>query len=113
MTPGQCRTIWSTSRAAAVEDVLAVVHDEQQLARPQILDHGLLDAEALLLLQPQRRGDGVAHRGAVVERRELAEPHAVAEAVLLARCDLEREPGLADAADPGQGHQRALVRARR
>ena len=62
-----------------------------------------------MLLQPQRRRDGVAHRGAVVERREFAEPRAVAEALLLASCGLEGEPGLADAADPGQRHQRALA----
>ena len=92
-----------------VQDVLAIVHDQQQLACPQILDDGLLDAEALLLLQPQSRRDGMAHRGAVVERREFADTHAVTEAVLLARCGLEGEPGLADAADPGQRDQRALA----
>ena len=92
-----------------LQDVLAIVHDQQQLACPQILDHGRLDAEALLLLQPQSGRDGMGHRGAVVERREFADTHAVAEAVLLARCGLEGEPGLADAADPGQRDQRALA----
>ena len=33
-----------------VEDVFAVVHDQQQFARPQVVDDGLLDAETLLLL---------------------------------------------------------------
>ena len=88
--------------------MLAVVHDQQQLARPQILDHRRLDAEALLLLQPQRRRDSVAHRCTVVERGEFAEPHAVAEALLVASGGLEGEPRLADAADAGQRHQRAL-----
>ena len=53
-----------------VEDMLAVVDDQQQLSRPQVLDDGVLDAESLLLLQAQRRGDGVRHR----RRRPRAAP---------------------------------------
>ncbi len=51
----------------------------------------------------------MAHRGAVVERRKFAQPYAVAEAIALAPGDLEREPGLADAAYPGQRQQWPLM----
>ena len=84
---------------------------QQQLARPQILDHRLLDVEALLLLQPQRRRNGVTDRRTVVERRQFADPHTVSEARLVTRGGLKGQPGLADAADPGQRHQRALAHA--
>ena len=91
-----------------IEDMLAVVHHQQQFACPQVLDHGGFDIEALLLLQPQCRRDCVADRRSVVERRELAEPRAVAEALLFAAGGLEGEPGLADAADTGQRHKRTF-----
>ena len=48
----------------------------------------------------------MAHR--VVDRRELAEPHAVTEALLFPPGDLEGQPGLADAPDAGQRHKRCL-----
>ena len=96
-------------RCRRVQNVLAVVDDKKKLARPQVLDHGLLDAETLLLLQPQSRRDGVAHRLTGIERREFAYPYAVSEAFLVAPCGLECEPGLSDTADPGQRHQRALT----
>ena len=88
-----------------VEHVLAVVEHEQQGPAAQVLDERLLDREQRTLLHAQRRGDGVPDRAAVGERRELAQPAAVGEAVALAVGDLDREAGLADPADPGEGHQ--------
>ena len=88
-----------------VEHVLAVVEHEQQGPAAQVLDERLLDRQQRTLLHAQRRGDGVPDRAAVGERRELAQPAAVGEAVALAVGDLDREAGLADPADPGEGHQ--------
>ena len=112
-TSGHCRTIWSTRRAAAGEDVLAVVHDQQQRARPQKLDHGGLDAKALLLLQPQRRGNGVIDGRTVIERRELAEARAVVELLLESAGDLEGQSGLSDPADTRSTSQEDSLRGRR
>ncbi|MDF2976688.1 MAG: hypothetical protein K0S40_1416 [Actinomycetospora sp.] len=92
-----------------LEDVLAVVEDEQQLAAPQVLDDRLLDREALALPHPQRDRHRVADRPVVVERRQLAEPGAVGEAGLLAGGALDGEPRLADPTDPGQRDERALA----
>ena len=83
-TRGQCCTIRSINSRGGVQHVLTVVDHQQQFARPQVLDHRLLDVQALPLLQPQRRRNGVAHRRAVVQRRKFAHPHTVAEALLLA-----------------------------
>ena len=58
------------------------------------------------LLHAERPGDGVPDRAAVGEGRELAQPAAVGEAVASAVGDLDRQAGLADPADPGEGHQR-------
>ena len=93
------------------QDVLAVVHHQQHRARPQKLDHGGLDAEALLLLQPQCRSDGVTDSRTVIERSELAEGCPVVELLFQPTGDLEGQSGLSDAADAGQRHQRT-ARAR-
>ena len=54
-----------------------------------------------MLLQPQRRGDGVNDGRTVIERREFAEACAVLELLLESTGDLEGQPGLTDAADAG------------
>ena len=51
-----------------VQDVLAVVDDKEQLARTEVLDDSVLDAKTLLLLQAERRRDGVRHRRTVLDR---------------------------------------------
>ena len=94
------------------QDVLAVVHHQQHRARPQKLDHGGLDAEALLLLQPQCRSDGVTDSRTVIERSELAERCAVVELFFQPTGDLEGQSGLSDAADAGQRHQRTARQGR-
>ena len=88
--------------------MFAVVHEQQQFVRPKKVDHGGFDAEALLLLQPQRRRDRVTDRRTVLERRELAEKRAVVELRLQPAGDLEPQPRLPDPSDTGQGHQRAV-----
>ena len=41
----------------------------------------VLDAETLLLLEVQRRGDSVSHRRPVLDRRQFADRHAVGVAI--------------------------------
>ena len=91
------------------QNVLAVIHHHQHRAGTQIVDHGGLDVKALLLLKPQRRGDGVGDSRTVIERSELAKHCAIVELFLHSTGDLEGQPGLADASDAGQRHQRTLA----
>ena len=108
-TRGQCRTIWSSNRAAASRTCsqLSTTSSSSRVRRYSITVASM--PRPCCCCNRRARRDGMAHRGAVVERREFAEPHAVAEAVLLAPGGLEGEPGLADAADAGQRDQRALA----
>ena len=75
-----------------LQHVLAVVHDEDQPARLEVLDDGALDVETVALLQPKRRCDGIADRPPVVQRSEFAHPGTVLEAVLNSPDDLGRQP---------------------
>ncbi|WP_373432207.1 hypothetical protein [Streptomyces afghaniensis] len=69
--------------------MLAVVDDEQQQPVPHLLDEGV-----------QRRPGGV-----VVQPGEVHEAHAVRVGPSHQGRDARGEPGLADAARPGQRHQ--------
>jgi hypothetical protein len=89
-----------------IQDVLAVVEHEQQSPVREVLDHGLLDREALALPHAQRHGHRVSDRAARAERGELAEPGAVGEPGPLPVGDRHGEPGLADSADSAERHQR-------
>jgi len=94
--------------SGAGEHVLAVVQDQQQGPGSEVLDHALLDREPLSVLHPERGRHSVAHRPAVRQRRELAQPDAVGEARTQRVGRLDGEPGLADPAHAGQRHQRGV-----
>ena len=89
--------------------MLTVVDDEQQFEWPQILDHHIVDPRALKVLHPKRRRHCVAHRGALAQWRELADPRAIGEIVALAVGRLERQPGLAHSTDAGERDNRAIA----
>ena len=111
-TSGQCRISRPTSSSRRIEHVFAVVQHQQQRARLQVGEHGLLDGQPVSLLHLQRRGQRVGHRTAVAERRQLAQPGAVGESVPLVPGDLHGQPRLADPADPGEGDQRRVGQGR-
>ncbi|OLT00919.1 hypothetical protein BJF90_06210 [Pseudonocardia sp. CNS-004] len=92
-----------------IQDVLAVVHDEQEAPTVEVARDRLLDAVALLLLHAERGGHGVAHGGTVGQPGELAQPHPVGEPVPGPARSLDGEPGLADPTDPGERDQRAVA----
>ena len=88
-----------------IEEVLAVVHQEQELApRGQHGEHRVLDAEVLSLLHIQRRGDGLTEGGRVADRGQLHHRDAVVEVVAGHR-QPPRQAGLAHAARPHERDQ--------
>ena len=106
-------TTRSTSRATAVEQVLAVVEHEQELLRAQEVEQGLVERLTHTGLHAERGGERFDDRVRLTDGRELAEPRAVVVAREDVGGDLGREPGLAHAAHAGEGHDpRVVERAR-
>ena len=75
-----------------VEHVLAVVEQQQAGARRELLEPAF---------EGERVGDRAGHVGVGADRAELAPPRAVGEPPGEPVGDLERQPGLAGAADAG------------
>jgi hypothetical protein len=90
---------------AGTRQVLAVVDDEQQPPVPYLLGEGVQRRLGGVVVQPQRVGGGERPERRVVQPGEVHEAHAVREGPLHAGRDARGEPGLADAARPGQRHQ--------
>ncbi len=111
-TDGQRRTTRSARLGRGVQDVLAVVHHEQQGSTVEVLGDRLLDAESVPLLHPERGRHRVTHGRTVGQRGELTQPRSVRELRSGAAGGLDGEPGLADPADPGERDQRALAHGR-
>ena len=87
------------------QDVLAVVdHDEQASARQRV-DDALGHRPARSGRDPEDRRHGVGHGRGIADRRQLDHPDAVGELVGQLGGDLHREPGLADPARTGEGHE--------
>ena len=63
----------------------------------------------VLLLHSECCRDRVAHGSAVVQRGELAEPHALREPHVMAGGHLHGQAGLAGTADAGERHERAIA----
>jgi len=89
----------SARSADRVAEVLAVVQHQQQLAAPQPIDEHRLGGAC--------DGEGIAHRerqrGHCPGILEPDEPSTVW--LVVPTSDLDRQPGLADARRPHQGHQ--------
>ncbi len=90
---------------ARPRQMLAVVDDEQQPPVPHLLDEDVQRRLRRVVVQPQRVGGGERHERRVVQSGEVHEAHAVREGPLYPGRDARGEPGLADAARPGQRHQ--------
>ena len=86
-------------------DLLEVVQDQQHPLLPDVVGkrvHGRAVAAVRHAEHPRDRG---GHQGRVADRFERHEPDPVRELVGRGRRDLQREPGLAGAARPGQAQQ--------
>ena len=100
-----------TSGDDRVEEVLAVVDQEQELPPGELVDECGRRRPALGKRQTQRRRHRRSHEVGLVDPRQLDEPDAVGIPVGVesARCELQGEPGLARAAGPDQGQQPGAV----
>ena len=87
--------------------MLAVVEHQEELLRAQELDDARLERHPRTRSDAERGGDHLDGLGFLVRHAELADPRAIAVVAEHAPCDLQREPGLADAAGAGDRHQRA------
>ncbi|AQA25610.1 kinase/ LuxR family transcriptional regulator domain protein [Rhodococcus sp. MTM3W5.2] len=88
-----------------IEYVFTVVQHQQQPSIGEVLRQRVLRAIRRLLPQPQRRGHQVGQKGLFLQLAELDQPDPVLERPPRVLGHPEREPGLADPADPGQRHQ--------
>jgi hypothetical protein len=78
--------------------VLAVVHEEQELPCAHVRE----------LRRAERVRDSPLDEAGLGERGQVDEPDTVRPRVELPACDLQREPGLAGAADPGERDEAVL-----
>ena len=90
---------------ARVDQVLAVVEDDQQRVLAQVLAQALGDGLAGVLADTQHVTRGVGNQRWVANRREVDEPHTVGIAVQHVGGDLQRKPGLAEAAHAEERQQ--------
>ena len=90
-----------------VEEMLTVVEHQQQPLRRQILEHRLLERSGPANGCTRRLAASVSHTAAGSVTGANSHNHAPSRKLGDdLRRDLQREAGLADPADPGQGHQR-------
>ena len=87
------------------EQVLAVVHDQQQLLVVQVGKQEVQGLERGLVPQVQGRHDGIADQRWVLDFGELDQPSAAAEAACEIGRDPDRQARLADPARPYQADQ--------
>ena len=105
--PGHWRRTASASGAQELEDVLAVVQEEERVARLEVGEERGLRGLARGLPRSQRGECGAGDERRVREGREVDEPDAVGGAVEATGHGLEGEAGLAHAPRAGQRHERA------
>ena len=91
-----------------IQDVLAVVQDQQHPAAAEGVRHGFGHGHVLLAADRQHAGDGVGDRVGACHRRQLHRPDAVGEPVDQGPRQLRRQSGLPDAADAGECDESAL-----
>ena len=93
--------------------VLGVVEDDQQVPVADRVDQGIQHGPSRLLADTEHGGHGACDQLGVGHRRQLDQPHSVPGAIQYLGRHLQRQPGLADPARPGDrdqptppGHQR-------
>lgn len=89
-----------------IEEVLAVVEHEEQVLGPEELDDAPGQIHAGAARHRQGRRHDLNQRVGAVGGGQLAEPCPVGIVRQHLCCDLDGQPGLADASDAGQGHDR-------
>ncbi|MFC6542474.1 hypothetical protein ACFQES_37805 [Nonomuraea salmonea] len=94
---------------AVVDEVLAGVEDQEQVAVGEILAEHLHHRPRRPVREGQRLGDRVRQQRALVERRQRDVPGAVRVRRPHAGGGPERQPGLADARGAGQRHHAELT----
>ncbi len=87
---------------ARLDHVLAVVEDEEEGLRPNVVHQRIQARPALLLLDAQPRRHGVDEKCRIAKGGQLDEPNAVDEALELIGGDSERQARLARSARSGQ-----------
>ena len=92
-------------QCGCLEQVLAVVHQEEQLPVPQVGEQEGLRLGRCLIAQIQGREHRVADQVRIPDVGELDEPRAVREGSREIGPDPDREAGLADAARADEGDQ--------
>ncbi len=90
-----------------LDEVLAVVEQQEELLRAQVVDDPVDRRLSRLWLDAQGAADLGRHELGVTDRRELDQPGAVAVPVEAVSRGLEREAGLAGAAHADQRHEAA------
>jgi hypothetical protein len=90
---------------SGIDHLLEVVEGEEELLVGQVLAHGVGDRLATAVEEPERLGDGPADRIGLGHRGERHPSGAVGEPVGHPLDHRQGDPGLADPAGPGQGHQ--------
>ena len=97
-------------RGARGHDVLAVVQDEQELQRPQVMEHALDGRRVRAVDDAERHRDGRCDGLGVGERDEVDEPDAVRPRPHLPRRRLESQPRLSRAAHSRQRDEAVLAK---
>ena len=95
------------------EHVLGVVEDHQQVAVADGVDQGVEHGPSRLLADLEHGGHGAGHQFGFGHRRQLDQPHPVAGAIQRLGRHLQRQPGLADPARPGDRDQPRPARHQR
>ncbi len=90
---------------AGIEQVLAGIQDQQQLAVTQVIQGRVELRASVGLRQPQAAGDGVGQQLRVTQAGQLNQAHTVREAPGHRAGGAQRDPGFPDPAGPGQRDQ--------
>ena len=96
-------------RRRVIEQVFAVVDDEQCASISEPSDHGVEQLDLGGGLHPEDIGDRCQHRARLTERRELDVPDAIGVDVDEIGGDLQGEAGLPAAAGSGQREQSGVL----
>ena len=87
-----------------VDQVLAIVEQQQQMPSAKSIHHALLDGLARPLPHAEHTRHCVADRVRIADRRKLHQPNAVSVVRRDLVGDVVCEPGFPDAADAGERH---------
>lgn len=96
-------------RGALVHQMFETVQDQQEAAAGAVLDERRAGRPGGLVGQPQRPGHGVFQQPGIAHGGQLHQPDTVAVPFLQKCGGAGDQPGLADAAHPGDRHQPGLL----